>query len=351
MKTLFRSGPNNLNPSAVPVVALAHNEVNILSDFLAHYRGLGPVTFLIVDDNSTDGTSELLSEMSDVTVFRPAKGSTYQEHKAIWRSELLDTFSDQRWCLVPDLDEHFVFTGAPDLQGYIAQLEAEGAAAVATLMLDMYSDLPLADHLHPQGSDMRLHERFPHFDGPDAYAMRPVMGKVGDKYPTPPIAFHGGPRHRINRGLLFDDLNQLNRALLRRHLGLSNSIKADHGFTWRMTIGQFARRYFTGALNMTKVGLLRWQRGMLFNGGAHKLNLSIPVSESIAGFLHYPFTRGEEGIKYVADRGQHVGGGKHYKALLQAETLGTSFFCNQTRTYRSLSDLSGLIRPSPGGNG
>ncbi|WP_299790986.1 glycosyltransferase family 2 protein [uncultured Marivita sp.] len=348
MRTLIQSGPDNLDPFAIPVVALAHNEANILCDFLDHYRALGPVTFLIVDDNSTDGTSDILSKMPDVTVFRPAHGSSYKEHKAIWRSELLDTFADERWCLVPDLDEHFVFAGAPDLLGYISQLDEEGASAVATLMIDMYTDRPLADHLHPQGSKIPLRQRFQHFDGPEGYAMRPVIGKVGAKYPTPPVAFHGGPRHRMNRGPLFEDLDFPKRTLLCRHLGLSNSINADHGLIWRLTVGQMARRYFNEALNMTKVGLLRWQRGMRFNGGAHKLNRSMPVSESIAGFLHYPFTRGAKGIRYVADRGQHVGEGKHYRALLESGTLAKSFAFDQTRIYQSVSDLTGLIRPIRG---
>ncbi|MFP4274238.1 MAG: glycosyltransferase family 2 protein [Paracoccaceae bacterium] len=141
------SGPDP-DPGAIPVVALAHNEANILPAFLDHYRQLCRPAFLIVDDRSTDTTPDILAAAADVTVFRPVEGSTYARDKAIWRSELLDAWGAGRWCLVPDLDEHFVHPGA-ERQGfsdYLAQLDAEGAEAVAMLMLDMYADRPLEAH-------------------------------------------------------------------------------------------------------------------------------------------------------------------------------------------------------------
>ena len=100
-----------ITTDSILCVALCHNESNILQDFLEHYRTLGKVSFLIVDDRSTDGSREILLGQSDVTLFEPVDGSTYQEHKRYWRQQLLDYYGQDRWCLVPDIDEHFVYLG------------------------------------------------------------------------------------------------------------------------------------------------------------------------------------------------------------------------------------------------
>ena len=52
-----RTAPDS---GGMPLVALAHNEANLIAPFLAHYRAMGPVHFVIVDDHSTDGTRDLL---------------------------------------------------------------------------------------------------------------------------------------------------------------------------------------------------------------------------------------------------------------------------------------------------
>ncbi len=74
---LYLDGKDKTRRGIVSCVALAHNESNILPAFLRHYRRLGSFNFLIVDDNSTDSTTDYLRTQSDVTLFRPIDGSTY----------------------------------------------------------------------------------------------------------------------------------------------------------------------------------------------------------------------------------------------------------------------------------
>ena len=353
MQTVQRHGADKHDPQALPVMALAHNEANILPEFLRHYRAMGPVSFLIVDDGSTDATPDLLAAQPDVTVFRPVAGSSYARDKVQWRSDILDAHCAGRWCLVPDLDEHFVFAGQPGqtVAEYIAALEREGAQAVVTLMIDMYDDRPLADHVYPADAAQTLEQAFPFFDGPsafpDGYTMRPITRARAEKFPCPPIQFAGGARDRLFYPRL-DRLGSVGRRAVRKWMGMDRPINARLAPWERAIMTQVSRRYFAGRLNCPKLGLLKWQAGMRFSGGPHNVDRPLPVSESIAAFLHFTFTRGRAGIVYIAERGQHASGGAYYKRLLEGDTLDRSPVFDGTRRYDGPADLAGLIRPIPG---
>ncbi|MFK7903364.1 MAG: glycosyltransferase family 2 protein, partial [Nitratireductor sp.] len=177
-----------IKQNSVFCITLAHNEMNILPDFLAHYRSMGNISFLIVDDHSTDGSLEYLKEQPDVTVFSPVEGSTYSEHKRIWRRDLMNHYCHQEWCLMPDVDEHFVHLGMEErnIHALIEDLEEEGAQTVLTGMLDMYADKPLSEH-HYNGGGLR--SAFEYFDGQSndfmSYRLQKVPRRYLANYPTP----------------------------------------------------------------------------------------------------------------------------------------------------------------------
>lgn len=353
MPLLEMISAERISPGAMPVVALMHNEMNILPEFLAHYRRICRPAFLIVDDYSTDGGTEYLRAQPDVTLFRPLPGSTYKADKAEWRGALLDRYGAGTWCLVPDLDEHFVWAGMPErtLDSYIRALDAEGADAVATLMLDMYADAPLSAHMHPHGSEMSLAARFPLFDGPgvfpDGYFRRPPSAR-SRAFPTPQISFSGGVRNR----LFHFDPTGLTAAQrwAARFVAFDGPVTPgliDRPGMW--IARRLLRGVLKGSLNTTKLGLIRWRAGLRFNGGAHKLSGVVPLSESIAVFLHYPFTRGRVGVEYIAARGQHAEGSRAYASLLEGGALDRSPAFRQSRRYDGVASLAGLIRDIPPG--
>lgn len=347
MSKLVAAGPDRFDPAAMPVMALVHNEANIAADFLAHYRRICRPSFLIVDDHSDDGTREFLASQPDVSLFSPVDGSTYAADKSVWRSELLDRHCDGHWVIVPDIDEHFVFPSMETrpLDAYIAALEAEGAEAVVTLMIDMYADRPLEDHVYDTSQGTGLAGAFPFFDGPapapDGYFMRRARGR----YPTPPVVLSGGMRDRIFTEAL-KDLPADRLAKLERTSRLDQPINPG-------LAGRLRRRFADPALrccsNRTKLGLLKWRAGMAFNGGAHKVDTRLQVSESIAAFLHYIFTRGRAGLEYIAARGQHAGGARGYRETLErGDLLSRSPMAPLSRRYEDSTSLAGLIRDIPG---
>ena len=334
---------------AVPCVTLLHNEENILTDFLDHYRALGDVSFLVVDDRSTDASREILLSAPDVTVFEPRSGSTYATHQSVWRSELLDRFATGRWVLVPDIDEHFVYVDAETrgLQALVQSLEAEGAEALLTLMIDMYADQPLKDHVYRGGG---LRQAFSLFDGPAlapfGYRLLPPPHRFRQRYPTPSVMAYGGFRER----LFFskpESASRLQRWLLDHFAHMGRPLEPGlqdrilNAATRRVTRGLYSSHPFT----TTKLGLLKWRRGMSFSGGAHAVSARLRLSNRVAAFLHYPVTRGADGLAYLVERGQHTDGSLFYRRILDAEKqLARSPVFAHSRRYEDSGSLSGLIR-------
>ena len=344
---LIRKGPDKTVPYGVPCVVLAHNEAHILPDFLSHYRSLGPISFLMVDDHSTDATPDILRRQPDVTVFHPVPGSVYASDKAAWQSQLLDMHADDAWCLVSDIDEHFVYRcmERKSLRQLIRELEREGAEALVTIMVDMYADKPLHDHVYTGGG---LLPAFPLFDGPASYPFGYHLWfrsrRYRQRFPSPQFRVKGGMRRR----LFFDrvaDASSVQRYLLDHfsHPGRPLNPKLLDRLLNYVT-RRMAKRLAAG-VELGKLGLLRWRKGMRLSGGAHSVNRRIVVSESMAAFLHFKFTQGTHGLRYLADRGQHANGSVYYKEILKrSDLLSRSPVCEITRMYRDSGSLAGIIR-------
>lgn len=325
-------------------VALTHNEMSILPEFLDHYRRLGPVQFAIVDDRSDDGSREFLLGQPDVTLFEPKPGSTYADHKRQWRRELLDAFAHNRWCLVPDIDEHLIYADyeTRGLDTLIAALEAEGSEALHCTMLDMYACKPLADHTYEGGG---LLATFPMTDGVDSYFMLPAPTRYARKYPTPTVLMHGGMRSR----LFFSQMGptRLQSALLSCFAGINAPFNPSRV---RLAAARATRRASRGLLGddpfiVTKLTLLKWRCGLGFSGGSHSVTQHLRVSERAGVLLHFKFTKGIAGLQYLAARGQHAGGGRYYRRMLETGNVLTLSPCySNTIKVTGSASLSGFLR-------
>ena len=74
-----------------------------------------------------------------------------------------------------------------------------------TLMVDMYADVALRDHVFGPGLGETLREAFPYFDGPapapHGYFMRRLKPRALRQYATPPVRLLGGMRGRLFDGI------------------------------------------------------------------------------------------------------------------------------------------------------
>jgi hypothetical protein len=142
-KTMELLGHNYL------VVSVVRNEMIMLPHFLEHYRKLGVKGFIFVDNCSDDGSREYLFEQPDVILYSADTEYKYSHYGVSWQQTVLGNLCLGKWVVLADADELLVFPGCEDrsLEEFVAEIEAEGADAVRTDMIDMYpqGDLDEAD--------------------------------------------------------------------------------------------------------------------------------------------------------------------------------------------------------------
>ncbi|MDY7016335.1 MAG: glycosyltransferase family 2 protein [Cyanobacteriota bacterium] len=163
MSGLERADTKSISLKSEDILCLSvvRNETLRLPFFLDYYRERGVSHFLMVDNNSDDGTLDYLLAQPDTFVWHTRDSF---KNKLSWLKELLARYGRDRWCLIVDADEIFYYPGCEirmmnDLCG---QLERQGKNALQAIMLDMYAARPIREVKYRQGSDFL--EACPYFD-------------------------------------------------------------------------------------------------------------------------------------------------------------------------------------------
>ncbi|WP_435661205.1 glycosyltransferase family 2 protein [Leisingera caerulea] len=173
----------------VLVFTVLRNEITRLPFFLEHYRRLGAVHFLAVDNGSDDGSAEFLADQPDVSLWRAAGSYRDTRFGLDWLGWLLIRYGHGRWCLTVDADELLVYSGmeAHGLGALAQRLEQQGRTGFGALMLDLYPKGPLGTQGYAPGQDPC--EVLQWFDaGPYRAARQQPMGNLW---------VQGGARERV----------------------------------------------------------------------------------------------------------------------------------------------------------
>jgi len=103
---------------------VCRNERLCLPAFLNHYRSLGVEEFLVIDNDSSDGSPEYLATQPDVRVFRTSDRFGEATQGTDWLNALLAEFGVGFWCVTVDIDELLVYL-APSMLGHEGRPLAE----------------------------------------------------------------------------------------------------------------------------------------------------------------------------------------------------------------------------------
>lgn len=144
-----------IRPGDVLAFTTLRNEAERLPYFLNHYRALGVRHFLVVDNDSDDGSRALLGEQPDVSLWHTKASYRDSRFGVDWLQGLLMRHGDGHWCLTVDADELLVYPhhDTRPLPALTAFLEGEGEQAFGALMLDLYPKGPLDSVRYRAGQD------------------------------------------------------------------------------------------------------------------------------------------------------------------------------------------------------
>lgn len=142
-------------PDAILAFATIRNEMLRLPAFLDHYRKLGVDHFLIVDNESDDGTTDYLKAQPDVSLWTTSHSYRLSRFGMDWLGWLLWQYGHGHWCLTVDADELLVYPHSDrrDLRTLTGWLDKQQRPSFGALMLDMYPKGPLEDTPYQAGDD------------------------------------------------------------------------------------------------------------------------------------------------------------------------------------------------------
>lgn len=139
---LQRIDENPLPPGgALALYTCIRDEGGRLPWFFNYYRRLGVENFVVIDNGSTDGSTEYLLSQTGTTVFRTHDSYHGAFSGMVWINHLKSKLSPAAWVLYADVDEALVYEGCErkSVADLAEALDMEGHEAFTAFMLDMFS--------------------------------------------------------------------------------------------------------------------------------------------------------------------------------------------------------------------
>jgi hypothetical protein len=340
MKVLSSPGSlSSLARDSVTVISKVRNEMTRLPHFFAHHRQLGVSRFVVIDNDSGDGTTDYLCNQPDTVVLHTADDFSHPTTGyGKWINDALQAYCIDHWALVLDADELFVFSGCESrsLPSFCSEVRRVGGMGVFAFMLDMYCDN--YDRADQTATD-DLIRAAPFFDSHYEFSRRPDS-EGSSRFPD--IVVRGGPRQRLftehQRGTAWRfaifQINSVRRQILRR-LAPSRA-------------RQLESLYMFSPPELGKVPLAYVTPDFRLSRGSH-FSTPVPLYYQNATLLHFKLLPDYvQRLRTFADAGKHWKGGLEQRWLLDAlmSRGPTGLVCPSSVRYtgsRQLEDL-GLIR-------
>jgi hypothetical protein len=297
-----------LKSDGIILLSTLRNERVRLPYFLRYYRNLGVDHFLIVDNNSDDGSREYLAKQKDVSLWTTNSSYKRSHFGVDWLNHLQRRHGHGHWCLTVDVDEFLIypFCETRPLRALTDWLDASAIRSFSAMLLDMYPKGAM--NAQPYAEDQDPFEIAQYFDSGN-YAIRRNTWQGN-------LWIQGGPRARV----FFADA----------------PAKAP-------------------ALNKTP--LVKWHRSYAYESSTHMLlprglNLVYDQSggEKASGcLLHAKFldtfsTKAAEEM----ERRQHYANSAEYKAYSEGLAAQPDFWCKWSEKYINWRQLEILGLMSKG---
>ncbi len=282
--------------------ATMRNELMRLPHFLDHYRRMGVSHFLIVDNDSDDGTSDYLASQPDVSLWQTSAGYKASRFGMDWLTWLLRCHGHGHWTLTVDADELLIYPGYPErpLRDLTQELDALGLPILGAVMLDLYPKGPVEDVRYEAGQDPLAVLGW--FDAGGYWSQ--VQPKLSNLW------LQGGPRARV-----------------------------------------FFQEAPKRAPTLNKIPLVKWHRSYVYVNSTHTalpvlLNRTYeaePETRPSGALLHTKFLPGTaERAATEQARGEHFSNSALYDDYYMALTRNPDFWCEASVRYEGWQQLVAL---------
>ena len=198
-----RDRSNLIRPDDILCFVTLRNEADRLPYFLDHYRDLGVDHFLVVDNNSEDGSDRILLDAPDVSVWHTAHSYRDARFGMSWLTWLQMRYGAGHWCLTVDCDELLVYPYHPSrgLRALTGELDRRGQRSFRALMIELFPRGRLAEQCHTPGdhpADVLSYfdaDGFTRYKHPEFHSLI-EKGGVRARFFFDGVAEHAPPMHK-----------------------------------------------------------------------------------------------------------------------------------------------------------
>lgn len=187
--TAVQDNTPRIRPQDILLVSTIRNERVRLPHFLRYYRDLGVDHFLLVDNDSTDGSDRYLADQPDISVWYTQGSYKSASFGVDWMNHIKRQYAHGHWTLVVDPDEFFIypFCDTRPMRALTDWLENSSIRSFGAMLVDLYPKGPIADTPYVEGQDPL---EVAHWFDSGNYTCKknPVYGNLW---------IQGGPRARV----------------------------------------------------------------------------------------------------------------------------------------------------------
>ncbi len=171
-------------PTDIVAICIEKNDLLKLKKFIEHHRKLGVDRFVVLDNDSDDGTAQYLLEQKDVVLLKTTVPYSTARREA-WINRIISYYGYNRWYFVADSDELLAYNDCENktLKDLAEFYKRKKIVRARALLLDMYAK----EYFYRNGCDNDYFERCVYFDKDTYYKHK---DKRFDSY-------MGGPRERV----------------------------------------------------------------------------------------------------------------------------------------------------------
>jgi hypothetical protein len=144
-----------IKPDDILLFSTLRNERVRLPYFLRYYREMGINHFLIVDNDSDDGTREYLADQKDVSLWHTGASYKAARYGMDWMNWLLLRYGHNHWTLTVDPDEFLVypFSDTRPIRALTDWLDTYDIRSFPAMLLDMYPKGPIDAQPYREGQN------------------------------------------------------------------------------------------------------------------------------------------------------------------------------------------------------